>query len=75
MLPRNSIDVVTTTYSNMKSFIDALGTSLNEEDITAAANIEGGKCLLGWLAHQECRLSEGLNQTFCVGRDPCVRFI
>lgn len=42
----------TNTYDSLKTFVRALGGSLDDDDITSAANIEGGKSLLAWLAHQ-----------------------
>lgn len=60
--------------SNLTSF---MGASLDEEDITAAASIEGGRCLIGWLAQQECHLGEELSPAFGLDKDEipvCVPF-
>jgi hypothetical protein len=47
-----------TITHGLKSFAAALGGSLNDDDINAAAGTEGGKELLAWLARQAIYLDD-----------------
>lgn len=42
----------TTINDSLKIFISALGGTLDDADINAAASLEGGKELLAWLSQQ-----------------------